>query len=218
MHPSFNSSAAALALVLTFAVACTQAVPSAGARTRAASSAEARTPAPSAEARMQELGPENTALARRVGTWDVRLTSWASPGAPPTTTRMVAERRMVGPFLQEIITFPSGPAGARAQRIDYLSFNRVEGRWKYVSMDTRAAVGLMPAKSFGPGEPGRVTVVFDPFAVAGPGSEVSGRMLSMDQVIIDGGPDRDSKEQRFMLADGTGRTWLADRFEYARRR
>ena len=173
--------------------------------------------APSAEARMLELGPENARIARRAGTWDVVLTSWASPGAQPTTTRMVAERKMVGPFLQEIIRFPKSPTGAEFQRIDYLSYNRVEGRWKYVSMDTRAAVGLMPAKSFGPGEPGRINVVFDPFAVAGPGSEVSGQMLSMDQVIIDGGPNRDSKEQRFMLADGTGRMWLANRFEYARR-
>ena len=125
---------------------------------------------------------------------------------------------MVGPFLQEIIRFPRGPNGAEFQRIDYLSYNRVEGRWKYVSMDTRAAVGLMPAKSFGPDEPGRVTVVFDPFAIAGSGSNVSGQMLSMNQVIIDGGPNRDTKEQRFTLADGTGRTWLANRFEYRRRR
>ena len=173
--------------------------------------------APSAEARMQELGPENSRIAKRAGTWDVVLTSWVSPGAEPTTTRMVAERRMVGPFLQEIIRFPRDRTGAEFQRIDYLSFNRVEGRWKYVSMDTRAAVGLMPAKSFGRDEPGRITVVFDPFAVAGPGSNVSGQMLSMDQVITDGGPNRETKEQRFMLADGTGRMWLANRFEYRRR-
>lgn len=32
-------------------------------------------------------------------------------------------------------------------RMDYLSFNRVEARWEYVSIDTRAAVGLMTAQS-----------------------------------------------------------------------
>ena len=174
--------------------------------------------APSAEARMLELGPENSRIAQRAGTWDVVLTSWASPGASPTTTRIVAERRMVGSILQETIKYPPDSTGANFERIDYLSFNRVEGRWKYLSMDTRAAVGLMPAKSFGRGEPGRINLVFDPFAVAGGGTDVSGQMLSMDQLIIDQGPDRESKEQRFMMADGTGRMWLANKYDYARRK
>ena len=200
MSLRFNPLLAALALALTPA---------------AAPLAQSST---SAAARMLELGPENSRMAQRTGTWEAVVTSWASPGAPATTTWAVAERRMVGSFLQEILTFAADPSGAVFQRIDYLSFNRVEGRWKYVSMDTRAAVGLMPAKSFGRGEPGRVTVVFDPFAIAGAGSEVAGQMLSMDQAIVEQGPDRDVKEQRFMLADGTGRTWLAHRYDYTRRR
>jgi hypothetical protein len=31
--------------------------------------------------------------------------------------------------------------------IEYLTFNRVEVRWQYVSMDTRAPIGLVPARS-----------------------------------------------------------------------
>jgi hypothetical protein len=34
-------------------------------------------------------------------------------------------------------------------------------------MDTRNPVGLMPAASFGPGENGRITLTFEPFAIAG---------------------------------------------------
>lgn len=173
---------------------------------------------PSAMARMNELGPENSRMAQRVGTWDVVLTSWASPGATPTTTRAVAKRKMIGQALQEIITYPRTAGGVESQRLDYLSFQRVEGRWKYVSLDTRVPAGLMPAYSFGRGEAGRITVVFEPFAFPVPGTAVVGQMLSMDQVIMEQGRNRDTKDQRFMLADGTGRMWLANRYEYTRRR
>ena len=171
----------------------------------------------SALTRMSELGPENARLAQRVGTWDVVLTAWAAPGAPPTTTKAVAERKMVGPILQETITYPPGPAGATFQRLDYLTYNRVQGRWQYLSMDTRVPVGLMPAYSFGRGEEGRITVVFEPFAMPGTGPDVTGQMMSMDQAVIEQGPDRDRKDQRFMLADGTGQLWLANRYDYVRR-
>lgn len=174
--------------------------------------------APSAMASMNELGPENARMARRIGTWDVVLTSWASPDAAPTTTRAVAERKMIGQALQEIITYPRGADGAEYQRLDLLSYQRVEGRWKYVSLDTRVPAGLMPAFSFGRGEGGRITVVFEPFAFPMPGTAVVGQLLSMDQVISEQGADRDLKEQRFMMADGTGRMWLANRYAYTRRR
>ncbi|WP_232280359.1 DUF1579 domain-containing protein [Sphingomonas sp. PAMC 26605] len=174
--------------------------------------------APSAMARMIELGPENARMAQRVGTWDVVLTAWASPGAAPTTIRAVAKRRMIGQALQEIITYPRGADGVETQRLDLLSYQRVEGRWKYVSLDTRVPAGLMPAFSFGPGEDGRITLVFEPFAFPAPGVAVVGQLLSMDQVITDQGPDRDMKEQRFMLADGTGRMWLANRYAFTRRK
>ncbi|MBR0655852.1 hypothetical protein [Plastoroseomonas arctica] len=175
-------------------------------------------PAPSAEVRMNELGSENARLAQRIGTYDVVLTSWSAPGAEPTTIRAVAERTTVGSILQEVITFPPGPPGSDFRRIDYLSFNRVEGRWKYVSMDARFPVGIMWATSFGRGQDGRFTVVFEPFALAGPGAGVTGQMVSMDQAVIELDADHDAKEQRFMLADGTGVMWLANRYAYTRRR
>lgn len=172
--------------------------------------------APSALTRTSELGPENSRIAPRAGTWDVVLTAWASPGAAPTTTRMVAERKMVGMFLQEIIHFPPDPAGSDFQRIDYLSFQRIEGRWKYVSMDTRVQAGLMPAYSFGRGEEGRIILVFEPFAMPGSGADASGQLLQMQQIIIQKDADHDQKDQYFARADGSGQMWLANRYDYVR--
>lgn len=174
--------------------------------------------APSASVQMNELGPENQAIAQQAGVWDVTETVWEAPGAVPTVTNgLVAERRMIGSALQEILRPASDVSGAGTKRIDYLSFNRVEGRWEYVSIDTRAPVGIMTASSFTRDDDGKVTLIFQPFAVAGPGPDVTGQMLRMDEIIVRQGPDRDVKEQHFIMADGTGRTWLAHRYAYVRR-
>jgi hypothetical protein len=175
--------------------------------------------APSAATRMNELGPENEGMADRAGVWDVTETVWDAPDAAPTvTTGLVAKRRMIGSILEEVLRPASNPAGGAIARLDFLTFNRVEGRWDYVSMDTRAPVGIMPAWSFTRGEDAEIVLQFQPFALAGAGPGVTGQMLRMDTVIRRDGPDRDVKDQHFTLADGTGTAWLAHRYAYARRR
>jgi hypothetical protein len=169
-----------------------------------------------ASTRLSELGPENQTLVERTGLWDVIETVWSSPSAPPeTTTGLVAERRLIGSMLQEFLYTANDRAAIL--RIDYLSFNRVEGRWDYVSMDTRAAVGIMPAWSFARGDADKITLTFEPFALPGNGQAVSGRMLRMDEVISHQGLDRDRKDQHFIMADGTGMAWLAHQYSYTRR-
>ena len=61
-------------------------------------------------ASLNELGAEGSILAQRVGLWDVTETEWASPTAPPVTTKgLVAERVLMGTLLQEIIREPGAP-------------------------------------------------------------------------------------------------------------
>ena len=173
---------------------------------------------PSAAARLNELGPEGQAVAQRAGLWDVTETVWDRPGsAPVTTTGLVAERRMIGSALQEVLRPADDTAGRDIKRIDYLRFNRVEGRWDYVSMEMRAPVGIMPAWSFERGENGKIDLTFAPFGVAGAEADVTGQMLRMTQTITYGEPDREVKDQFFLLADGTGTKWLAHRYAYKRR-
>lgn len=170
----------------------------------------------SATERMNELGQENSQLAQRVGVWDVVETIWASPGVEPISTKYVAERKMIGPFFQETIQPAPGSTAPYFQRIYYLSFNRVEGRWKYVSMDTRNPVGLMPGASFGPGEKGRIVLTFEPFALPGSGANVTGQMLRMEEAISLQDDDHDTAEERFRMADGSGQMWLAYQYTYVR--
>jgi hypothetical protein len=175
-------------------------------------------PAASAAERLNELGPENAAMAAYTGLWDVTETVWDKPGGNPvTTTGLVAERRMIGSYLQEFIRPASDTSGQDIKRIDYLSFQRVEGRWKYVSIEMRAPVGIMPAYSFDRGDAAGVVLFHDAFAVTGGGPEVAGQMLRMNTVVTRAGPDRDVKDQHFILADGVGTVWLAHRYAYARR-
>ena len=172
----------------------------------------------SAVARMSTLGPEGQALAKRAGTWDATLTSFSrSGGAPATLGGLVAERQMIGPMLQEILRSVPGMSGPSFERVDDLTFNRLDGRWDYMSMDSNVPDGLMVAWSVDhdPGE--RIFVSFLPFATAGSGSDVTGQMTRMEQVIIRQDADHEVKDQYFTPADGTGTKWLAKRYSYTRR-
>ena len=169
----------------------------------------------SAATRLNELGPENGTMARLVGLWDVSETVWAAPNAAPVVlTGLTAERRMVGQTLQETLRSTSDPSG-KILRMDYLSFNRVEGRWEYVSIDTRAAVGIMTAQSFGRDKDDHVLLTFQPFAIPGP--QVMGQMLRMRQEINSEAAGRNQKDQYFIMADGGSTEWLAHRYTYVLR-
>ena len=172
----------------------------------------------SANDRLTQLGPEGEDLAKRVGTWDATFTEWEKTGAAPVTTGgLVAEREMIGPMLEERLHTVPGAPGKGWTRIDDLTFNRVTGRWDYMSMDTRAAVGLMPAWSLDRDPPNRIFVSFMPFALAGDGANVTGQLLRMEQVITQVDADHETKDQYFIPSDGSGTKWLAKRYSYARR-
>ena len=171
----------------------------------------------SAAVRLNERGPQNEMIARRVGLWNVTETVWDHPGAQPVvTTDLVAERTMMGSLLQEFLRHPTDSAHADINRTDLLTFNRLQSRWDYVSFDARSPVGLMPASSSAAGDGATIDLVFLPFAVPGNGVEASGQLLRMEQVIEFGDLDHDVKDQYFTVADGSGTRWLAHRYEYAR--
>jgi len=169
--------------------------------------------------RMQELGDEGKQLASSVGQWDVLFTMWPAPGAEPVVTKgLVAERKMVGIYQQEIMKPAPGTKTPDFTRMAYVTFSRVEGRWQYVSLDTRFPVGLMPAYSFGKAKPGEpLKLIFEPIAFAGTGTEVEGHMMRSD-LSITRENDREVFQQHFISSDGTEREWLAVQYVYTRRK
>jgi uncharacterized protein DUF1579 len=174
---------------------------------------------PSAAERMAQPGPEEKWLHRFGGTWDVTASLWPAPSAKPVIARgLVAQRAMIGPILQEIMQPAPGSQAADFRRLDYLNFDRVEGRWKYVSMDTRFPVSIMPASSSGSARGGKIDVQFAPQAFVGFGTEVEGRLMISDMQISMPDPDHVITEQHVMMADGTGKSWLFARYDYTRRR
>ena len=170
--------------------------------------------------RLIQAGPEAQALTRRVGTWDVTITSWEAPGAAPVvSTGYVAERRMIGPMLEEILTPGPGSSDAPFSRADFLTFNRLEGRWQYMSMDSRVPDGFMSAWSLDADPEQRVFTSFLPFATTGvAGSGAGGQMWRMEQVISRQDADHDMKEQSFTAAGGAATKWLGMRYSYTRRK
>jgi len=171
-----------------------------------------------AEKSVSSLGAENAALELLQGDFDVKETIWSSPTASPVyNTKLIARRQMIGSVLQEFMYAAQETANSPVERIEYISFNRIEGRWRSISMDIRVPVGLMPAASFDRGQESKITLLFDPFPIAGTGSTVTGQMLRMDETINFEDPDHVVKEQHFILADGSGKSWLAHRYEYTKR-
>jgi len=184
------------------------------------SAAQSAPPATTASADLNAPGPEGEMLAAQVGSWTVTETMWAKPGAEPVVSGgLLAERRLAGNLLEE--TLRPAP-GAAILRRDFLTFNRVEGRWAYMSFDTRVAAGMMTAQSFGPERGGKIDLVFQPFALPGgspvPGDVTApGQLLRMRQEILRIGPDHIVKNQYFTLADGRGVEWLAHRYDAVRK-
>lgn len=133
-------------------------------------------------------GPEEKQLAERAGTWTVIATMHPAPGS-------------------------TGPG---FRRIGYLHYDRVEGRWKYVSTDTRLPVSIMPARSFGPAEDRTLRLQFEPLGFAGLGDEAGGTLMQPDLQVTTQSPDHELKQQHFILADGTARQWPAVQYEYRR--
>lgn len=171
----------------------------------------------SAGERLNQAGPDADLLAGRTGRWLVTESAWAAPGAVPVTTSgLIAVRRMMGTLSQEIIQ-PAGDDESRdVRRTDLLTFNRLEGRWDYMSFDTRGPDGMMVAWSRDRGGNGSIALDFAPFANPRPGPDAVGQFLRLDQVIRFVDEDHDVKEQFFSPADGSGVRWLGHRYAYRR--
>jgi hypothetical protein len=182
----------------------------------ASSAQNATQPGQSAAERMLSADAQGVALAQRVGTWEVVSTLRLTPDAQPIVQKdLVAERSMVGPYLEEVMK-PVASASPGFRRIAYLTYSRVEGRWQYVSIDTRFPVGIMPAYSFGTDMPGKIELEFQPIAFVGLGRDVEGQMVRSNLVISWDGPDREAVRQYWIAADGTARQWLAVQYDYTR--
>lgn len=175
-------------------------------------------PPVSAIERMQEPGPEAKSLAGRTGSWNVTMTIRPAPDAAPVVTKgLIAERKMVGLFLEETMMPAPGSSVPDFRRMAYLTYNRVEGRWQYVSLDTRFPAGIMPAWSFGKPSGDELVLQFEGLGFVGFGVEVEGRLTRSNFVITKDGADHEFGRQFWNQADGTGREWLAVEYEYTRR-
>jgi hypothetical protein len=185
----------------------------------ASSGARAQTPVDTtlAAVRMSAPGVEATALAKGIGTWSVVTTMQLSRDAKPMVIPgLTAERSMVGTYQQEIMRPASGSKVPDFRRIAFLTYDRVEGRWQYVSLDTRAPVGIMPAFGSEKAVGNKLTLQFENLAVVGGGKEVEGRMVHSNLVITHLSDDHELIQQFWTQADGTGRHWLAVQYDYTR--
>lgn len=161
-----------------------------------------------------QKSPETTALSEQEGSWSVVDTFKAGPDmAPEVSKGLLAERRMVGSFLEETLHTSET---LKPLRIDYLGYDATAGQWRYVSIEARIPVAPMSASSFERDAPERITVRFEPFAAPPVAAGWAGRMLRMEEVITRDGPDHETKDQYFILADGSARRWLAHRYDYRR--
>lgn len=170
---------------------------------------------------LAERGPEGgvereaAALSAQEGAWTVTDTFWTRPGDAPVVNKgLVADRRMVGGLLEETL---HAADSSQPLRIDYLGYDATAGQWRYVSIEARVPVAPMSASSFERDPPDHITLRFEPFAAPSIAPGWAGRMLRMEEVIARDGRNHETKDQYFILADGTATRWLAHRYDYQRR-
>jgi len=184
----------------------------------ATSATRSDAPSLAAAKRMMQPGPEDRTLASENGTWNVVSTLRLTPDAKPIVTRgIIATRRMIGNYQQEIMKPAPGSDTPDFRRLAYLHYFRVQGCWQYVSMDTRFPVGIMPAKGCEKAHDGKLTLEFDSIPFVGLGDKVEGRSINSNLVIVHDGPNHEYIRQYWTRADGTGQRWLAVQYEYTRR-
>lgn len=85
-------------------------------------------------------------------------------------------------------------------------------------MDTRLPVGIMPASSFDKASAQKIELQFEPLAFVGLGEEVTGAMVRSNLIVTRDGADHQTKEQWWVMADGSGRSWLAVHYDYRRQK
>lgn len=148
------------------------------------------------------LRPRRHALSAFV---PAALASFAASAAQPTPPS-AAERMQQSGLEEQQLKRRTG------------TYSRVEGRWQYVSMDTRFPVGIMPAYSFANESNGKLTLLFESLAFVGLGKEVEGRMIRSNLEIARESDDHEFVRQYWVQSDGSGRQWPAVEYEYTRRR
>lgn len=162
-----------------------------------------------------ETDPETQRLARRVGTWDVVMTLRTGPNAAPIVTKgMIAERTMMGRYLNEVMRPAPGSSVPDFRRIDHMTFDPVQGRWAYASLDTRAPIGIMFARGWDREQGADITVYFDNFA--DPGIHAPGASTRARHVDTRESDDHELKRQ-YWTQQGQPE-WLAVQYEYTRKR
>jgi len=143
----------------------------------------------------------------------------ADAGCEAYRHRAARRRTQDGRLYMEETMHPDASAKMpEFSRLAYQYYSRVEGRWQYVSLDTRFPVGIMPAYSFANESDGKLTLMFESLAFVGLGKEVEGRMIRSNLEISRESNNHEFVRQYWVQADGTARQWPAVEYEYTRRR
>jgi hypothetical protein len=172
-----------------------------------------------ANSKMLDQGPEGDRLQKLAGLWDVTMTLKLAPDAQPQITKgLVAERTMHGLYLEERMHPAAGSSIPAFERIDYLTWDPVQTRWEYASMDSRVPVGIMFGRGFdrasgrGVGPASEITVYFDNFA--NPGFGEPGSVMRARHVDYLESNDHHVKQQYWTRLGAP--EWLAVEYVYTR--
>jgi hypothetical protein len=159
------------------------------------------------------------ALRAMTGTWEVAMTFRPNPDLPPVVAEgIVAQRTMMGQYLQEVMQPAPGVASGDAdfRRVSFLAYNPTDSRWEYSSVDTRVT-GVMTRINFGGESAADLSFHMPSFTLPLEfGEKMGGRALRLRERMQRLSADREELLQYWTLP---GREeWLAVRYVYTRRR
>jgi hypothetical protein len=164
------------------------------------------------------LGPEYDLVKPMVGTWQVQQRIWLKPGGDPITLPpIIARRKLVGHFLEEVMEPVPGKDVQPFTRTTYLNYNNANQHWEYIVLDTRYPV-MMFETSYDNQVKGNTLTLYLPAFVAPPGWDppFAGRLAKQRRTIEFEGADLNVMKQYWTLP--AGKEFLAMEYIYKRRK
>lgn len=165
------------------------------------------------------LGPEYDLVKPMAGTWQVQQRVWLKPGGEPITLPpIVARRRLVGHFLEEVMEPVPGKDVQPFSRITYLNYNNANQHWEYIVLDTRYPVMMFETSYDNKVENGNTLTLYIPSFVMAPGWDpaFTGRLGKQRRTIQWEGPDLNIVKQYWTLP--AAKEFLAIEYVYKRQK
>ncbi|QBD76975.1 DUF1579 domain-containing protein [Ktedonosporobacter rubrisoli] len=170
---------------------------------------------PSASLRLAKPGPPLTRLQPLMGTWQTELTIRQTPTSTPVVSNDITTRWqwvVDGCYVQEEMT--GKLAGAPYYRLGYLTYNNLDERYEFVTMD-HFDTGFMRYQSVAL-DSGNMITLYGHFTEGGSGPKLEGQVIKIRYVFS--WQDENHMSESMYFTRPADKEYLAIRYVFTRQK